>query len=147
MGVRLTVSCELDAPIQLTADCESGTREVRSLDDMQRLLSEFEPQLTVEQCHGLGLVTGAIAIRELAPKYGVDQIARVLDSLYFPTGSASRGRAFSSGEGEATFYLRRADDPGRAVTDLLEGARRDFGEPGEERQLGRAPRPAPTAGH
>jgi hypothetical protein len=112
--------------VEMTLADQIETRRVRTVDDVKHLLADRGDSLTDTQHHGIGLVTAVLAMREYSGQYRPDQLGKVLDAVYFPASSPAAGQAFSRGMGEATFALRRADDPVAAATELLASARRDF---------------------
>jgi hypothetical protein len=128
MAIEFFIRHDLGCGTWLVAADEVDTREVRSVEDMRRLLTDRGESLTERQCHGLGLVTAVLAVLEFASRYRPDQIGKVLDAIYFPVSSRGSGQAFSRGIGEGTFTLRRAEDPEQAIATLIDDARRDFGE-------------------
>jgi len=105
---------------------EIDTRRVRSIDDVKRLLADRGESLADRQHHGVGLVAGVLALHENAGRYRPDQLGKALDAVYFPASNAAAGEAFSRGMGEATFALRRAENPDAEASALLAAARRDF---------------------
>lgn len=128
MPIVLEVRLEPGAEAWLVAADEVDRREVRSVEDMRRLLIDRGESLTERQHHGLGLVTAVLAFFEYISRYRPGQIGKVLDGMYFPASSRGSGQAFSRGVGEGTFALRRAEDREQAIAELVDSARRDFGE-------------------
>jgi hypothetical protein len=130
MAMVFEVRHEPSTEAWLVAADEVESREVRSVEDTRRLLTDRGESLTERQHHGLGLMTAVLAFLEYFSRYRPDQIGRVLDAVYFPASSRGSGQAFSRGVGEGTFILRRAEDPQQAIATLVDDARRDFGESG-----------------
>jgi len=124
--ILLTVRDDRELGVVLTVSDEIDSRQARSIEDVRRLLADRGESLTDRQHHGVGLVTGVLALHEYSGQYRADQLGKALDAVYFPSSNAAAGQAFSRGMGEATFALRRAEDPDAEAAALLAAARRDF---------------------